>query len=140
MERDSAWVLAEGWAGVERLLGGAAGIDALAVATRAIERRRGIKHGSELLRLALRYATAGSLRTTAAWGAAALGVGMSDVGLLDRLRQAETGDFLEALVGRLLAQAAESELGAAWAGPPIRLVDSSVFSGPGRKGTQLRLH
>lgn len=140
MERDAAWVLAEGWGGVERLLGGADAIDALAGTTRAIVRRREIRTGSQLLRLALQYATAGSLRTTAAWGRSALDVALSDVGLLDRLRQVETGDFLEALVGRLLAQAAGTELGETWDGPPIRLVDSSVFAGPGRKATQLRLH
>lgn len=140
MERDSAWALAEGWDGVERLLGGADAIDAVAGKTRAIVRRREIRNGSQLLRLALQYATAGSLRTTAAWGRSALDVSLSDVGLLDRLRQVETGDFLEALVGQLLAQAAGTELGEAWDGPPIRLVDSSVFAGPGLKATQLRLH
>jgi hypothetical protein len=124
---------------VEALFGGAEAIDGLARSTGAIVRRRAIREGSQLLHLALQYATAGSLRRTAAWGDAALDVALSDVALLGRLRQTQTGDFLEGLVGQLLAQAADAQLGASWEGPPIRLVDASIFAGVGGQ-TQLRLH
>jgi hypothetical protein len=135
---DSVVLLEAGWPGVEALLGGAGAIDAAAVAAGAIKRRRMVRDGSQLLRLALSYGTAGSsLRTTAAWAGSALDLEISDVGLLRRLREA--GDFLDEIVARLLTRAAEVDPHIGWQGPPIRLVDSSVFSGP-KGGGQLRLH
>lgn len=128
------------WAGAEAIFGGAEAIDALAVSTGAIVRRREVRNGSQLLRLALSYAATGkSLRATAAWSHGALGVGLSDPSLIGRLSQA--GDFLAALVNQLLAGAAPVGAGSVvWEGPPIRLVDGSVFTGPGKKGVGHRLH
>src|SRR5665213_2760547 len=140
MEPDSEFSFVGRWPQIEALLGGAGQIDALARATGALKRPREVRDGSQLLRLALGYAATGrSLRTTAAWSASALGVELSDVALLGRLY--ETGDFLASLTTGLLARlcrvAAPSET---WQGPPIRLVDGSMFAGPGRKGGQRRLH
>ena len=128
------------WAGAEAALGGAAAIDALAFSTGAMVRRRGVRDGSQLLRLALSYAATGkSLRTTAAWSSGALGVELSDPSLIGRLSNA--GDFLTAVVNQLLSSASASEAGGiVWEGPPIRLVDGSMFTGPGKGGVRHRLH
>ncbi len=69
-----------------------------------------------------------------------MGVGLSDVALMLALRK--SGDFLAAVTTRLLARTAEvaAEPIEPWDGPPIRLVDGSIFAGPGKKGGQHRLH
>ncbi|HWE98783.1 MAG TPA: transposase [Caulobacteraceae bacterium] len=138
MARDSLVLLEDGYAGVEALLGGAAALDALAVSTGALRRRRTLKSGSQLLRLALKYATSGGLRTTAAWAGTALGLDLSNVAVFKRLRDAD--GFLEAVVRPLLERCSDAE-GAfsGWDGPPIRLVDGSIFAGPKGRG-QVRLH
>ena len=138
MARDSLVLLEDGYAGVEALLGGAGAIDAAAVASGAIQRRRLIRDGSQLLRLAIRYATSGGLRTTAGWAQTSLGVQLSGVAVFKQLRKAD--GFLEAMVRPLLERAAQAE-GAFgdWDGPPIRLVDGSIFAGPKGRG-QVRLH
>jgi len=89
MEPDSEFSFDGSWPAVEALLGGAGEIDALARATGALKRPREVRDGSQLLRLALGYAATGrSLRTTAAWSGPGLGVNLSDVALLGRLREA----------------------------------------------------
>ena len=140
MEPDSRIFEDLNWSFVEGRLGGAASIHALACGSRAVLRRREIKDGGQLLRLALAYAVSGSgLRSTAAWGALALGVEMSDVALMKRLRG--SGDFLAAVCAQLLRLiTGESGASPRWQGMPVRLVDSSVFAGPGKAGGQLRLH
>jgi hypothetical protein len=140
MEPDSEYSFDGRWSDIETVLGGADAIDALAVETGALIRRREIKNGSQLLRLAFGYATTGSsLRSTAAWSATALDAAISDVAVMDRLR--ECGDFLERLVEKLLALSTDwAEALPLWEGPPIRLVDGSMFAGPGKKGGQHRLH
>ena len=140
MEPDSKISFDGSWSDIEAILGGAEAIDALAVETGALVRRRHIRSGSQLLRLALGYATTGrSLRSTAAWSATALDAAISDVAVMERLQ--ECGDFLDRLVGRLLALSTDwAEPLPLWQGPPIRLVDGSMFSGPGKKGGQHRLH
>ena len=132
--------LFDDWAGAQVVLGGAEAIDKLAFATGAMQRRREVKTGSQLLHLAPGYAATGrSLRTTAAWAAAGAGVDVSDPALIGRLSNA--GDFLAALVAKLLSTALPFvEPGEDWDGPPVRVVDGSVFCGPGRKGVQHRLH
>src|ERR1700692_4607472 len=124
----------EDWGGAEAILGGARAIDDLAFATGAMSRRRGGQDGSQLLRLALSYAATGkSLRTTAAWSGDALGVELSDPSLIGRL--SKSGDFLAALVNPLLCGAAPTgEPRAIWDGPPIRLIDGSMFTRPGNRG------
>ena len=140
MEPDSKISFDVSWSDIEAILGGAEAIDALAVETGALVRRRHIRSGSQLLRLALGYATTGrSLRSTAAWSATALDAAISDVAVMERLQ--ECGDFLDRLVGRLLALSTDwAEPLPLWQGPPIRLVDGSMFSGRRhrRERSQLR--
>lgn len=140
MEADSRILEDLSWTGIEGLLGGAELIDGMARSHGALVRRREIRDGSQLLRLGLAYASQGrSLRSAAAWGASALGVGISDVSLMERLQG--SGDFLAAVCGDLLRLAtAGSDANPLWRGAPVRLVDSSVFAGPGKTGGQLRLH
>jgi hypothetical protein len=140
MEADSRRYIGKDWSVVETLLGGADVIDDLAYQHGAMVRRREVKSGSDLLRLSLDYAAGSrSLRGTAAWSACELGVGLSDVALMERLRR--SGDFLAAVCGDLLRlNAGESETNPLWRGAKVRLVDSSIFAGPGAKGGQLRLH
>jgi hypothetical protein len=140
MASDSRLSFDGDWRGIEEILGGAAAIDVLAHSTGALVRRREVRDGSQLLRLALGYAaTDRSLRTTAGWSGSVLGVHLSDVALLKRL--CEAGDFLAALNGTLLARMAKAAVEPErWNGPPIRLVDGSIFAGPGLKGGQHRLH
>jgi hypothetical protein len=140
MEPDSEFSFIGSWSQIEALLGGAGEIDLLARATGALKRPREVRDGSQLLRLALGYAATGrSLRTTAAWSGPGLGVNLSDVALLGRLREA--GDFLATLTTKLLGRLSEvTAPSETWHGPPIRLVDGSIFAGPGAKGGQHRLH
>jgi hypothetical protein len=140
MQIESGYSSPEGWAEIEALLGGAEALEALARKHGALKRARVVPNGSQLLRLILSYAVSGrSLRTTAAWSEPALGIELTDVAILDRLKGA--GDFLAALVRQLLERIAQTVApSTAWDGPPIRLVDGSIFSGPGPKGGQHRLH
>ncbi len=102
----------------------------------ALRRKRKIKQGTDLLRLALAYGPCGmSLRSTAAW-AAVSGLGeLSDVAVLKRLKGA--GDWLEHLVGGLISGASPQTFPG---GYRLRLVDGSCISGPASKGTDYRLH
>src|SRR5579862_1853194 len=140
MQHDSAFSFEGDWPAVEELLGRAEALDALARETGALVRRRQIRDGSQALRLALGYAATGqSLRSTAAWSSSALGVTLSDVAVLRRLR--DCGELLSAVVSRLLTLSTQgAEPSAQWQGPPIRLVDGSMFAGPGKRGGQHRLH
>jgi len=113
-------------------------LDALAHQTKAIERKREINTGADLLRLALARGPGGlSLSETAAW-ATMLGLAeMSDPGVKYRLDKAV--EFLDAVMARQLADKAP---GAAvrWAGRTLRLSDGSCFREPGAKTTSWRLH
>jgi hypothetical protein len=113
-------------------------LDALAHQTKAIERKREIDTGADLLRLALARGPGGlSLSETAAW-ATMLGLArMSDPGVKYRLDKAV--EFLDAVMARQLAEKAH---GAAvrWAGRTLRLSDGSCFRQPGAKTTSWRLH
>ncbi len=113
-------------------------LDALAQQTKAIERKREIDTGANLLRLALARGPGGlSLSQTAAW-ATMLGLAeISDPGVKYRLDKAV--EFLDAVMARQLAAKAP---GAAvrWAGRTLRLSDGSCFRQPGAKTTSWRLH
>lgn len=140
MSIDSHALLEAHWPEIERLVGGADRLDELARSSGALERARKFRHGSQILRLALAYATTTpSLRLTAAWGApVVLGTEISDVALLRRLRA--SADFLATVMTGLLPRIEGAASQPGWDGAPIRLVDSSLFAGPGRKGGQHRLH
>jgi hypothetical protein len=113
-------------------------LDALAQETKAIERKREIKTGADLLRLALARGPGGlSLSQAAAW-ATMLGVAqMSDPAVKKQLDKAV--EFLDAVMARQLADKAP---GAAvrWAGRTLRPCDGSCLREPGAKTTSWRLH
>jgi hypothetical protein len=121
-----------------RRLPGDLDLDAVAVQTKAIERKREIDSGADLLRLALARGPGGlSLSQTAAW-ATMLGLAeMSDPGVKYRLDKAV--EFLDAVLARQLK---DKTPGAAvcWAGRTLRLSDGSCFREPGAKTTSWRLH
>lgn len=115
--------------------------DALAFSTGAIQKRRLIKSGSELLRVVFAYSMLDfSLRSTAAWMA---GVGtkrISDVAVLKRLKAAPA--FLNALLQEMLGWRLKPEKTFVQCKVPfnVRLIDATVVTEPGSKGTDWRLH
>jgi len=102
----------------------------------ALRRRREITSGGDLLRLALLYGLCDLTLEQTAAQAALVGMGqISDVGVLKRLRQAD--EWLGHVVLRFL-----QERGLARNVPPlsVRVVDATVVSGPGSRGTDWRVH
>jgi hypothetical protein len=102
----------------------------------AIRRRREITSGGDLLRLALCYGFCDLTLEQTALQAALIGMGeMSDVAVLKRLRQAD--EWLGHLVLRFL-----QERGLCRDVPPlsVRIVDATVVSEPGSRGTDWRVH
>jgi hypothetical protein len=117
-----------------------AGIDLAATAreTKAFVRARGVPDAASLLRLALAYGAGGlSLRTTAAWARQAGVAEVSDVSLLDRLRNA--ADWLEQLWQNVLAERV-APVRMPGLDLAVRLIDATAFSSPRAKGTEWRLH
>jgi hypothetical protein len=123
---------------VQRRLPAGIDLDAQARETKAIERKREIKTGADLLRLALARGPGGlSLSRTAAW-ANMLGLGdISDPAVKKHLDKAV--EFLDAVMARQLADKAP---GAAvrWAARTLRPCDGSCFREPGAKTISWRLH
>jgi hypothetical protein len=113
-------------------------LDALALETKAIQRKRKIDSGANLLRLALARGPGGfSLRQTSGWVSLLEIAELSNPGVHYRLKQAVT--FLAALVGRLLAVKAPGA-NLRWPGRTLRLADGTCVSKPGSKGTDWRVH
>lgn len=103
----------------------------------ALIRRREIKSASDLLRLVLAYSLCDwSLRLVGAWGVV-IGLGkLSDVAVMKRLKKAVP--WLRVLISALL-EARQIKLKAAHP-VRVRIVDGSVITEPGSKGTDWRLH
>ena len=104
----------------------------------AVERLRGFDSLHEVLRVLLMHVGCGySLRETAVRARAAGVASVSDVTLLNRLRQAE--GWLQHLCRGLL-----EERGVRWRGPQparrLRAVDGTVIKEPGPTGSQWRIH
>jgi hypothetical protein len=100
---------------------------------RAPVRRRAVRDGESLLRLALVYGPGGqSLREASAWAEASGLARLSDVALMNRLRGAAA--WLGWLCGERLGRAAE-------AAPArrIRVVDGTRIAGPGGRAWRLHL-
>jgi hypothetical protein len=113
-------------------------LDALALETKAIQRKRKIDCGANLLRLALARGPGGfSLRQTSGWVSLLEIAELSNPGVHYRLKQAVA--FLAALVGRLLAVKAPGA-NLRWPGRTLRLADGTCISKPGSKGTDWRVH
>lgn len=106
--------------------------------TGAIERLRGFDSVGNVLRTLLMHVGMGwSLRETAVRAKLAGIADVSDVTLLNRLRQSE--GWLRELCQQLWKETGV-DLAPAIAGYPVRLVDGSVVKEPGKTGSQWRLH
>jgi hypothetical protein len=106
--------------------------------TGAIARLRGFSSvGSVLRTLLMHVGTGWSLRETAVRAKLAGIAEVSDVTLLNRLRQSE--GWLRELCQQLWKENGV-DLTPAIAGYPVRLVDGSVVKEPGKTGSQWRLH
>lgn len=105
--------------------------------SKALIRRREIKSASDLLRLVLAYSLCDwSLRLVGAW-AVVIGLGkLSDVAVMKRLKKAVP--WLRVLISALL-EARQIKLKAAHP-VRVRIVDGSVITELGSKGTDWRLH
>jgi hypothetical protein len=113
-------------------------LDQLARDTKAIQRKRKLGSGADLLRLALARGPGGlSLSATAAWAQLIGFPVLSDPGVKYRLDQA-TG-FLEAVMQHQLAAQA-SGAAVRWPGRILRACDGTSLSQPGSKGTDWRVH
>ena len=113
-------------------------LDALAFETKAIQRKRNIDGGANLLRLALARGPGGfSLRQTSGWVSLLEIAELSNPAVHYRLKQAVA--FLAALVGRLLA-AKTPGANLRWPGRTLRLADGTCVSKPASKGTDWRVH
>lgn len=112
-------------------------LDKTVRASGALLRRRIVRDGATLLRLALAYGSGSmSLRSAAAWAGLNDVAELSDVALLKRLRG--SADWLGDIAGALLANVAQ-------AAPPtgrrrLRIADCRSIFRPGRAGTDFRLY
>lgn len=116
----------EDWEWTVERLGGEASLSSSARASRAFVRARAVRSPIDLLRLTLAYCLGHvGLRGTAAW-AQAMGVAaLSDVALLERLRN--TGLWLSSLIGQLLDQGRPE----AAKGRVIRILDATSVAKAG---------
>jgi Transposase DDE domain len=122
-------LLGDPWQSALSQLGGAAAIDASARRTGAFLRPRAVKSASDLLRLVLAYCLGGlGLRSTSAWAASVQLADLSNVALLQRLRNCEA--WLEHLVGTLLCGAPSTH------GRRIRLLDATTVPKAGKIARQ----
>lgn len=125
-----------GWDGVLCWL--PSDLDERAQSSGALERRRVIRDGQLLLRLAMAYSVLDlSLRSVAGWASTHGLVDVSDVAVLKRLRK--SGDFLAGLVNfvlqrRLFAPVTSNR------GMPVKIIDATTLSLPGSDGVDWRLH
>ena len=120
-------LLNELWQATLAQLGGPAAIEASAREARAFLRPRAVKSATDLLRLILAYCLGGmGLRSTSAWAASAGLADLSNVALLQRLRNC--GAWMEQLVGTLLGGGSVPAAG----GRRIRLLDGTTVPKAGK--------
>ena len=120
-------LLNELWQTTLARLGGVAAIEGSARETRAFLRPRAVSSAVDLLRLILAYCLGGmGLRSTSAWAASAGLAELSNVALLQRLRNCDI--WMEHLVGQLLG-AGTAPAG----GRRIRLLDGTTVPKAGRE-------
>ncbi len=113
------------------------GLEHSAREQKALVRGRKLKGADNLLRLVLAYAVCDwSLRLVAAWAVIQGIASLSDVGVLYRLCQC--GPWLGVLVGQILLQ--RNQCLALLGGVRLRVVDATVISLPGSRGTDYRVH
>jgi hypothetical protein len=113
-------------------------LDALAVSSGALKRRREVGDGLTLLRLAMARGPGGlSLNQTAAWAAMQGLAQLSDPAVKYRLDQAVP--FLKALLEQQLAERAGGAT-IRWPGRRLRVVDGTHISQPGSTGSDWLIH
>lgn len=122
------------WADLSRVVGARG--EQLARTTGALQRKRKVQSALDLLRLVLAYALWDwSLQAVGAW-ATVLGVGsLSAVALRQRLRHSRL--WLSSLLGEWLRPASQPLAGRA---VRLRLIDATVITQPGSRGTDWRVH
>jgi hypothetical protein len=113
-------------------------LDALALETKAIQRKRKLDGGASLLRIALARGPGGlSLRGTSCWASLREVAELTNPGVHYRLKRAV--GFLSALLEQLLiAKVPGANL--RWPGRTLRLADGSGISQRGGKTTAWRVH
>jgi hypothetical protein len=117
-------------------LGGETAVEELAYETGAFTRRRAIRSPADVLRMILIWAVAErSLRETAMLAAEAGLADVSNVALVKRFSKA--GKWLTSMLMTLIAH---RPMRAATSGSRIRVIDATAISGPGGRGTDLRVH
>jgi hypothetical protein len=128
------------WADLVSKVSGVIDLDSSALATRALVRRREIRSGEMLLRLALAYGPGGlSLRGAAAWAGLSGLAEMSDTAVMKRVRNAS--EWLGQVAGALLHRRGAARTAAAFLPDrQLRITDGSVITQPGSRGTDWRLH
>lgn len=135
MEQDQ--LDSDDWLQLIARLGGEAALSASARKHGAFYRARRIRNPVDLLRMALMYGPGGqSLRSLTAMAAAQGVADLSDVSLLERLRNA--ANWLEALCAESLTRVART-IGIKAGERPIRIVDGSRIEGPGDRAWRLHL-
>ena len=104
----------------------------------ALQRRRSIRSGEEIVRITLAYSLLDlSLRSTAAWWAGLGQPPISDVAVLKRLKSATP--FLDLVLKTLLTRSIGGPV-LKRIGLKLRLIDATTVSEPGSVGTDWRLH
>jgi hypothetical protein len=111
-------------------------LEALARSTKAFQRPRGVRSGTDLLRLALAWGPGGySLQQVAAWAGEMDLADLTEDALIQRLHA--TGPFLEAVTRQILERADDTPC---WHGRVLRVCDGTSLSKPASKGTDWRVH
>jgi hypothetical protein len=117
----------------------ASGWEERALEQRALVRRRGVESAGALLRVLLGAAVLGwGQRLVAGWAEAAGIASLSGEALGKRLRQARA--WLGVEVGLLLGLQRGRWLGEAGRAVRVRLVDATTMRGPGKSGSEWRVH
>jgi hypothetical protein len=129
----------EEWSSLLGLVSEAIDLDATARQSGVLSRRRRIRSGETLLRLALVYGPGGqSLSDTATWAALEGVADLSKTALLYRIR--DSADWLARVAAALLAKRAIPQAAdRTWLGRQVRLVDGSSITARG-VGQDWRLH
>ena len=111
-------------------------IEALARETKAFRRPRGVRSGTDLLRLALAWGPGGhSMQRVAAWAGEMKIAVLSEDALVQRLHAA--GPFLEAITRQMLVRGDERPC---WRGRVLRVCDGTSLSRQASRGTDWRVH
>src|SRR5271165_7125462 len=111
-------------------------LEALARETKAFQRPRGVRSGTDLLRLALAWGPGGySLQQVAAWAGEQGIAEITDEALIQRLHG--TVPFLHAVTSHLLMPMTPVPC---WHGRVLRISDSTSLSKQASQGTDWRLH